>query len=141
MHAPRNPPALVWATISTGLVAFFWAGLEADALPPLFLVSAAAAALSAIWFGRWAGRRLPDHAAPRWLVWLALGLAAGAGTALWMAALMLFKDIRHGHPVPHYPFSMVLDVLGLWLHIALGGGALALGAYHLRMAWSGIRNA
>jgi hypothetical protein len=58
------------------------------------------------------------YACQAWLPWLRpylpllLGLSAGAGCALWAAALMFFKNALHAHLYPDYPPVIILETIG-----------------------------
>jgi len=62
-----------------------------------------------------------------------VGGLIGAGSAISIVLLMLFKNVRHAHVFPDYPPQMMLDTLTrlpLW---TISGGLIALG---LALLWS-----
>ena len=111
------------ALLLTGLAILLWSGLEdSDAAAVTALGALAAISLTLLLLARLsAGRRVRStHIA-------LAGTLAGALASLCVAALMLFKNLRHAHIFPDYPAEMLLAVLErlpLW---AIAGGLAGLG--------------
>ncbi len=56
-----------------------------------------------------------------------VGLLTGGLSSLATAALMLFKDLRHGHVFPDYPPEMIMAVLKRLPPWAFAGGLAGIG--------------
>lgn len=132
---PRAGRRLRWAIIGCGLVIFLWLAPEDSAVLPAVMLGAAASTLATTAWAlrRWGGGQM----SLRFFVALmtGLGLVAGLGTAPATAALMLFKNVQHGHIFPDYPLGLVGAVLGrapLW---AFAGALAGLGAALIWQAW------
>ena len=106
-----------------GLAILLWSGLEdSDATAVTALGALSSISLTLLLLSRLsAGQRVrSSHIA-------LAGALAGALASLCIAALMLFKNLRHAHIFPDYPAEMllvVLERLPLW---AIAGGLAGLG--------------
>lgn len=120
-----------WNGILCGVVIFIWSGIEDNDLTAVLVLGLWTSATT-LWLwevNQPKMRHLADVPAP--IVALILGATMGLSTSLITALLMLFKNLRHNHIFPDYPFAMVRDVLGLAPFWALAGAIMALGLYFL----------
>ena len=113
--------------VVTGIAILVWSGLEdSDALAVTILGGVAAAA-STMFLLSTRLPRLLVNARNRLPIAALAGLWAGGLTAVITQALMLFKNVRHGHINPDYPPQMILAILErlpLWV---LAGGLAGIG--------------
>lgn len=110
------------ALLGTGIAILIWSGLEdSDAVIVAILGTCAAGALTLMLLAgiaplrRFQFRNLVLSSA-------LAGLLTGALAPVLTAALMLFKDLLHGHIYPDYPPEMALAMLERLPHWALAGG-------------------
>ncbi|MCY3779118.1 MAG: hypothetical protein OXG78_02305 [Chloroflexi bacterium] len=92
--------------VIAGLAILLWSGLEdRDATRAAALGLLTAAALTMMLMSR----RMRNHNVV--LSATLAGALIGASASAVTAALMLFKDLRHAHPFPDFPPSMILGML------------------------------
>lgn len=97
--------------LALALVVFIWSGIEDTDVITVTVLGVALSIAGVAWI---LGKRDLDQ---RWkrhgLVLLAMmaGACAGALSSLMTVALMLFKDIRHGHVFPDYSPALMLAML------------------------------
>jgi hypothetical protein len=120
-----------WNSILCGAVIFFWSGLEDNDLTAVSLLALwLTLSLTALWIIQ-QFRNTPPH--PKYLPILAMLVGAGMGilNSINMAGLMLFKNLRHSHFFPDYPFEMMRDIITRAPFWALAGMFIVLGFYLL----------
>lgn len=114
-----------------GASIFFWSAIEDNDLTAVLVLGIwLSATLISLW---WGNQNEKIELAHEYHPILALMLGAGMGilTSLCIAGLMLFKNLRHSHIFPDYPFEMMRDIVGRAPFWALGSGFMALGMYLL----------
>ena len=124
---PQSHPGFQFWLIVLGSALFFWLGKEdSDAVAVTALGWALAGSL--LWRVFMQGRRfdMPARGLLSLLVQMLCGLCFGALTSLFTAALMLLKDLRHGHVFPDYPPEMIIMALERLPAWSLAGGLIGL---------------
>jgi hypothetical protein len=120
-----------WNGILCGAVIFFWSGLEDNDLTWVSILALwLTISLTSLWMIQ------QRHHAPlqqKYLPVLVMLVGAGMGifNSINMAGLMLFKNLRHSHFFPDYPFEMMRDIIARAPFWALAGMFIVLGLYLL----------
>ena len=93
--------------VVTGVAILIWSGYEdIDASGAALLGLTAAIGLT---MSLMRSRLANDHS--QIVISALTGALIGAATSVATAALMLFKDLRHAHPFPDFPPSIILGIL------------------------------
>lgn len=117
-----------WNSILCGAVIFFWSGLEDnDQIAVTILGIWLSISLISLWIIN--HKALPTSNRATWA--LILGAGMGILTSLCVAGLMLFKNLRHSHVFPDYPFEMILNILTRAPFWAVGGMCIIFGIFLL----------
>lgn len=109
--------------VVTGVAILIWSGYEdneATGAAMLGLTAAIGLTMSMM-----RSRLANDHNLI--LIAALTGALIGAAASLATAALMLFKDLRHAHPFPDFPPSMILGILERLPPWTLAGALTGLG--------------
>lgn len=120
-----------WNSILCGMVIFFWSGLEDNDLSSVSILALwLTISLTSLWVIQ-QFRHTPSH--QKYLPILVMIIGAGMGILMGinMAGLMLFKNLRHSHFFPDYPFEMMRDIIARTPFWALAGMFIMLGIYLL----------
>lgn len=117
-----------WNSIICGAVIFFWSGLEDNDLTAVTVLGVwLSISLISLWII--SHNALPTSNRATWA--LIFGAGLGILTSLSMAGLMLFKNLRHSHVFPDYPFEMMRDILTRAPFWAVGGMGITFGMFLL----------
>lgn len=115
-----------WNSILCGAVIFFWSGLEDNDLTAVTMLGVwSSITLISLWIT--SHKALPTSNKATWV--LILGAGMGILTSLCVAGLMLFKNLRHSHIFPDYPFEMILGILARAPFWAMGGMGISIGIF------------
>ncbi len=120
-----------WNMLLCGAGMFFWSGLEDNDLTLVTLLALwLTMSLVVLWGINQFKNALPP---PSHLPLLAVIMGAGMGIlmSINMAGLMLFKNLRHSHFFPDYPFEMLRDILARAPFWAVAGMLIAVGIFLL----------
>jgi hypothetical protein len=120
-----------WNSILCGAVIFFWSALEDN---DLTIVTLLALWLTISIVAIWGTNQFKNTHPPRsYIPLLVMIIGAGMGilTSINMAGLMLFKNLRHSHFFPDYPFEMMRDILARAPFWAVAGMFITMGIYLL----------
>lgn len=118
---------LRWLLIGCGLLIFFWMGLEDRHVWPVAMIGTGTSfLLTVFWFTRRFGGQV-FYGVRVLLVLGLLGGIAGLGGSITTALLMLFKNARHAHLFPDFPFGLMASILALAPVWALIGGLVGVG--------------
>jgi len=129
-----------WNSILCGAVIFFWSGLEDNDLTLVSILALWLTISLTILWGIGQFCHTPPHR--QYLPMLAMMVGAGMGIlmSINMAGLMLFKNLRHSHFFPDYPFEMMRDIIARAPFWALAGMFILLGLYLLTTIFIQKRN-
>lgn len=117
-----------WNSILCGAVIFFWSGLEDNDLTAVTVLGIwLSISLITLWII--SHNALPTSNRATWA--LIMGAGVGILTSLCVAGLMLFKNLRHSHVFPDYPFEMMRDILTRAPFWAIGGMCITFGIFLL----------
>lgn len=104
-----------WFTILFFITFIFWTGLEDDSLSVLAVFAAWASLLTLAWNQQ---RWLPLYRKHDRLLTLIMGAFMGGLANVFLIAFMLFKNFRHSHLYPDYPFELIVATyqrLPIWI--------------------------
>ncbi|MDX2075714.1 MAG: hypothetical protein SFZ02_04745 [bacterium] len=120
-----------WNSIFCGAVIFFWSALEDNDLTIVTLLALwLTISLVALWgINQFKNTHPPRSHIP--LLVIIIGAGMGILTSINMAGLMLFKNLRHSHFFPDYPFEMMRDILARAPFWAVAGMFITSGIYLL----------
>lgn len=124
---PQSHPGFQLWLVFMFSALFFWLGKEdSDSVAVTALGWALAGSL--LWRVFMQGGRFdwPARGLPGLFARTLCGLCFGALTSLFTAALMLLKDLRHGHVFPDYPPEMIIMALERLPAWSLAGGLIGL---------------
>jgi hypothetical protein len=108
---PKMDNRARWTAILYGLVIFIWLGFEDSSALPVALLGTGLAGLVVLLslIGRLGGRMIPARLFTPGLI--LTGGIVGTGASLSAAMLMFFKNARHAHVFPDYPWPMIAAML------------------------------
>ncbi len=137
---PHRSRKTRWIVILYGVGVFFWLGLEDNNLVGAILMGLISAGLAVfLWIQeRLAQRIFPARYLP--LLSLIMGGLIGAGTSLFSAGLMLFKNARHAHLFPDYPAGLMGAILSRAPIWTVGGALVGIGIGFLWLAFARREN-
>jgi hypothetical protein len=135
LTVPATPNRLRWLIILYGISVFIWLGQEDNQTTGVaFLGTVGGIIFTVLWIqNRWGGKRISVSIALTVLT--ITGSLGGAGSAIWTAGLMLFKNVRHAHIFPDYPFEMIGAMLARAPAWAIAGGLIGLA---IGLLWSAL---
>ncbi|MCU0474663.1 MAG: hypothetical protein MUC99_00870 [Anaerolineae bacterium] len=124
-QVPRRGLALRWAIMACGVSVLVWSSFEDDRVWPVLAlgVLCAGVGLAHGITGSGAAGRVLRGAHVAW-AWACFGALTGGLGVFAAVLLMTFKDIRHAHPFPDYPASLLADTLARLPAWALAGAML-----------------
>lgn len=109
--------------VALAIIIFVWSGLEDH---DVIGVTILGAGLASTLFGWKLASRFKSSTRP-WLTIAAIsGALIGALACLMTVALMVFKDLRHGHLFPDYPPKLILAMLERLPIWAIAGGLIGI---------------
>ena len=111
MNFPARIVGLRWLVICWAIITFFWLSREDSDVVGVVLLGLWGAML---FCGSWITRNLGNKRLSRSsFVFMCLlgGGVIGIATSLITAGLMFFKNVRHAHVFPDYPFELIGAIL------------------------------
>lgn len=134
MIIPSRLYGFRWMVIGWAVTTFFWLSREdSDVLTVIVLGMIGAFLFCSSWITRNLGGK---HFTLRQftLICTLSGSVTGVSTSLFTAGLMFFKNVRHAHLFPDYPFALIGAILQRVLVWGLAGMLLGLATAFLWIA-------
>ncbi len=111
MTVPERTRTLRWIVIALGIFIFVWLGREDSDVLGVTVLGCFASLLS---ITLWVNHHFGGQQFKLRTIQLALpllGLAIGLGTSFITVALMTFKNVRHAHAFPDYPWKLIDEII------------------------------
>lgn len=126
--------------LALAAITLLWSGVEDQDVVTVTALGIAISIAGVAWFLAKCGPSAEQTRFTSVFSALILGSLIGALSSLITVALMLFKDIRHGHPFPDYPPALMLAMLERLPIWTIAGALIGLGCALLLEVFGDSRN-